>query len=77
MDQQVGLLQFLERRLEGLQQGVRQVADETDRIGDNDFRILWKTQSGAFGVECAKSLSSARTELLVSVLSSVDFPALV
>ena len=41
----------LERALERLDETVRQVADETDRVGDQHWLATWQRQSSSRGVE--------------------------
>ena len=47
VQQKVGILQLLKRRLEGVDELMRQLADEADRVGDDDIepacRSSWRS----------------------------------
>ena len=51
---QVRLHDFLQRRLERLDQPVRQFANESDRVGEQDVLIGRQTQSPRRGIECGE-----------------------
>ena len=81
VEEQVGVGRLLEGRAEGGEEILRQVADEADRVGDDDLALAVPAQPHLQVRErvssVAKSLSSARTSAPVSVLSSVLLPAFV
>ena len=76
VEQEVRFGKLVERRPKGADQLPGQIADETDRVGNDGLRVTRKAQTGAFGVERGEELVF-RTALCVSVLRSVDLPALV
>ena len=81
VEQQVGVGRLLEGGAEGGEEVLRQIADEADRVGDDDLALARAGPAAAQVRErvssVAKSLSSASTSAPVSVLSSVLLPALV
>ena len=78
VEEQVAVVHLFERRAEGGEQVLRQVADEADRVGDDDLAARAASAGGAsVGSSVANSLSSASTSRSVSVLSSVLLPAFV
>ena len=79
LDQHVGPVDLLERRPERVDELVRQLVDEADRVGDDRRLAVAELDLAAdVGSSVAKSLSSARaTSVPTSALSSVDLPAFV
>ena len=51
MQQKVGILQLLKRRLEGVDELMRQLADEADRVGDHNVERVGDGQQPGGGVE--------------------------
>ena len=51
VQQKVGILQLLKRRLEGVDELMRQLADEADRVGDDDIERVGDGQQPGGGVE--------------------------
>lgn len=56
MQQHIGVLQFLERRLERVEQLRRQIADESDRIADEEHLAPFKLETPRRWVEGRKKL---------------------
>ena len=56
VQEQVGVVQLLERGAEGGDQILRQVADEADGVGDDDLALLGEAQAAAGGVERGEEL---------------------
>ena len=77
MQQQVGLAGFLERRLERRDQGVRQVADEADRVGQERVPAAAEPPAPGARVERREQLVLDQTPASVSAFISVLLPALV
>ena len=75
---QVGAGDLLQRRAERLDQLVRQVPDEADRVGQGEGPpVRGRAPCGRSGPSVANSASSTSTPAPVSRLSSEDLPALV
>ena len=71
-------MHLLQRGAEGLDQVVRQLVDEADRVGDHDPLAGRQRDARALvGSRVAKSMSAAKTSASASALSSVLLPALV
>ena len=51
VNQQVRFDDFLERRLERLDQSVRQFAQETDGVREEEPLLVWKGQTARRGIE--------------------------
>ena len=51
MQQQVSVFQLLKRRLEGLDELVRELADKADGVGDHDVERVADGQKAGGGVE--------------------------
>ena len=45
MDEEIGLDDFLKRRLERLDEPMRQLADETDGVGEQHALVCWQAQA--------------------------------
>ena len=56
MQQEVGFLHLLECRAEGLNERVRQLLDETDGVGQEDFLLLGQDEVARRRVECREEL---------------------
>ncbi len=56
VDEQVGEAHFLERGLEGLDDGVRQLADEADRVGEEHLLLVRQHELARRGIECREEL---------------------
>ena len=56
MQQEVGFLHLLECRAEGLDERVRQLLDETDGVGQEDFLLLGQDEVARRRVECREEL---------------------
>jgi len=77
MEQQVGVVQFLERGAERAHQFLGQIPDEPDCIGHDRFPLLRKAQARLAVSSVSKRRLFAVTRLRVRTFSSVDLPALV
>ena len=80
VQQQVGVGRLLQRGLEGLDQLVRQVADEADRVGQRHRRAADAVEVELAASSCRASRTAGRRRrrrALTSALNSVDLPALV
>ena len=78
VEDQVGLEHLLERRAECGDELVRQVGDETHRVGeDGTLATSGSAIARIVGSSVAKSMSLASTPEPVRRLKSVDLPALV
>ncbi len=77
VQQQIGIACLGQGRTERRDQFVRQVADETDRVGEHDRSASRPSRRRTVGSSVANSWSAAYTVAPVSALNSVDLPALV
>jgi hypothetical protein len=78
VQQQVGLRRLLQRGLEGLDQLVRQVADEAHRVGQRHAApCVGQPERTRGGVQRGEQLVGRIGPALTSALNSVDLPALV
>ncbi len=56
VDEEVRLVDFLEGGLERLDDGVRELADEADCVGEEDFLVIWEEELAGGGVERGEKL---------------------
>ncbi len=56
VQEQVGVLRLLERRAERGEEILRQVADEADRVGDDDLALAREAEAPRAGVERREEL---------------------
>ena len=77
MNDHVGLQHFFERGPKGRHQFVRQIRNETHRIGQNDGAAGGQRQRPHGRIEGGEQWSLATTWAAVRALNSVDLPALV
>ena len=77
MEQQVGRAHLLERALERLDQLVRQLVDEADRVGERRPSPLGQAQPAHGRIERREQLVLDQHAGWVSAFINVDLPALV
>ena len=78
MQDDIGLDHLFQRGAEGRDQHGRQVGDEADRVGQDDFeRRAAASTARSVGSSVANSMSADKTLACVRRLNSVDLPALV
>ena len=77
VEHQVGARDLLEGRAEGLDELVRQLAHEPDRVGEGVLPAVGLPARRTVGSSVANSASSTSTPAPVSRLSRLDLPAFV
>ncbi len=77
MEDQVCFGSFIERRTERHEEVVRQVANEADRVRQDDCRAVRQMDLAQRGVQRGEQLIGGKGLAPVIRLNSVDLPALV
>ena len=77
VDQQIGFVDFFQRRFERFNQSVRQFSQKTDGIGEQNPLFVRQRKAARRRIERGESLSSVKTPAPVRRFNKVDFPALV
>ena len=77
MQQDIGILQFFQGRPERADKIFGKIPDESDRIGNDDFTIMGKPQTGGWRYQVFRTGDLGGHMTIGQGVKRVDFPTLV